>query len=225
VLLEDAKQLHLQVHGDVPHLVEEERAVVRRLEAAYPIAHSAGERAADVAEELALEQLAGERGGVHGDERAGLARRVGVDHPRGHLLAGAALARDEHGRLAVLERVDETEHPRHRARAGDEAEAADGPARLDGRLVRGAQHDEVLGLGIAHAVAIALERRRRHGHEVRLGALGLEDGAPALALLAGEQRLPQRSIRAEHLGAEERLHRAAAEPRRGAGAEERVEHV
>ena len=56
LLLEDAQQLRLQLERDVADLVEEERAAVRQLEAPDPLRDGAGERAALVAEELALEQ-------------------------------------------------------------------------------------------------------------------------------------------------------------------------
>ena len=58
VLLQDAQELHLEVQRHLADLVEEQRAAVRRLEAAHAVAHRAGERAAHVAEQLALEQLA-----------------------------------------------------------------------------------------------------------------------------------------------------------------------
>ena len=66
--LEHAQQLGLEVDRHVADLVEEERAAVRLAEAPGARRHRAGEGAALVAEELALEQLARDRGGVDGDE-------------------------------------------------------------------------------------------------------------------------------------------------------------
>jgi hypothetical protein len=52
VLLQDAQQLHLQAHRHVADLVEQQRAAVGGLEQALVIAHRAGERTLDVAEQL-----------------------------------------------------------------------------------------------------------------------------------------------------------------------------
>ena len=60
-------------------------------------ADRAGEGAALVAEELALDQVLGDRRAVDLDERLVAARRVLVQRARDELLAGAALAGDEHG--------------------------------------------------------------------------------------------------------------------------------
>src|SRR5207302_4740681 len=59
----------------------------------------ARERARDVAEHLALDEVLGERATVHGDERA-RALALPVDLLRREVLAGAALAGDEHGHAA-----------------------------------------------------------------------------------------------------------------------------
>ena len=66
---EDAQQLRLQPHGHVADLVEEERAPVA-LPRSVPTrsALGAGEGAAHVAEELALEELGGDRRAVERHE-------------------------------------------------------------------------------------------------------------------------------------------------------------
>ena len=68
VLLEHAQQLRLQRRLHLAHLVEQQRAAVRQLELAELARRRAGERAALVAEELALEQLARQRRAVDRDE-------------------------------------------------------------------------------------------------------------------------------------------------------------
>ena len=55
-LLQSAQQLRLQVERQLAHLVEEERALVRQLQAADFARDGAGERALLVAEEFAFEQ-------------------------------------------------------------------------------------------------------------------------------------------------------------------------
>src|SRR5262249_61888432 len=95
--LNRAQQLRLQIEAQVADLVEEQRAVRGQLELAELLTVRAGERAALVAEEGALRELARDRGEVDRDER-----RVGiglaVDQPGQQLLARAALAEDQHRR-------------------------------------------------------------------------------------------------------------------------------
>src|SRR6478672_10892305 len=69
LLLQDAKQLRLQVESHLADLVEEQRAAVRALEGALDAPDRAGEGAALVAEEGALDQPLGECGAVQLDER------------------------------------------------------------------------------------------------------------------------------------------------------------
>ena len=73
-VLEHAQQLRLQVRGQLADLVEEQRAAVGARERAGASRDRAGERAAHVAEQLALEQLARERAAV--ERRRTAARRA-----------------------------------------------------------------------------------------------------------------------------------------------------
>jgi hypothetical protein len=73
-LLQEAQQLLLHVGAHVPDLVEEERPLVRHLQQPLAAGARAGEGAALVAEELALEQRVGQRRAVLGDEAALRAR-------------------------------------------------------------------------------------------------------------------------------------------------------
>ena len=119
-LLQHAQELDLQRGGHVADLVEEERAAVGDLEQARLILHRAGERAADVTEQRALEQVVVERGAVLHDERLLRARPVIVDRARDQLLAGAALAVDEHGRLALDDLREQLDDVAHRRRIADD---------------------------------------------------------------------------------------------------------
>ena len=69
-----------------------------------------------VAEELGFEQLLGNRAAVHRDEHALGAAAVVVDRARDQLLAGAALARDQHRAVGVGHLVDDVEHAAQRRR-------------------------------------------------------------------------------------------------------------
>ena len=140
-LLEDAEELGLQLDGNLADLVEEERAAVRQLPGAEPALIGAGEGASLVAEHLALHQPGGNGRAVDGDERLVLARRKLVDGPRHHLLAGPALAGDDHARLGRRDLLDEVHHLAHRRRGADDPDAG----RVD--LAEAAPQDVHLVLG------------------------------------------------------------------------------
>ena len=119
-LLQHAQQPHLGRGRHVADLVEEDGAAVRRLEQALLVAGGAGEAALHVAEQLALEQGLGQRRAVHRDERLVLARAAVVDGAGHQLLAGAALALDEHGGAGVADRLHQLEDRAHLGRLADE---------------------------------------------------------------------------------------------------------
>ena len=68
-LLQHPQHLGLGAQAHVADLVEEDRALVGQLELADLLLGRPGERALLVAEQLALDQLLGDRGAVHLDER------------------------------------------------------------------------------------------------------------------------------------------------------------
>ena len=116
LLLERAQELDLQLDRHLADLVEEQRAAVGRLELALLVRDRAGERALDVAEQLALEQVLGDRAAVDRDERLAGARRAVVDLARDQLLAGAGLAGDQHRDVGRRDLLDLAEHLLHRRR-------------------------------------------------------------------------------------------------------------
>src|SRR5439155_22559706 len=111
--LEEAQELHLRRPRDLAHLVEEERAAVRLLEAAFAATDGAGERALLVSEELALEQRLRERRAVQTHERFVRARRVAADRLGDELLARAALSEDEDARLRRRDLPDHLQEELH----------------------------------------------------------------------------------------------------------------
>src|SRR5690606_8635225 len=91
----------------------------------------AGERALHMAEEFALDELGGNRGAVHFDERLLRARRELMQRTRDEFLARAVLARDEHaGRRRRHARDLLDQRTDARARADDLAVALDALAQL-----------------------------------------------------------------------------------------------
>ena len=105
-LLQEAQQLGLQRERQVADLVEEQRAAVGRLDLADRLPCRAGERALLVAEQLALEQVLGNRGAVDRDEALAAPRRQVVQRAREQLLAGAAFAQQQDGRAGARDLLD-----------------------------------------------------------------------------------------------------------------------
>ncbi len=103
-VFEQLQQLDLHPRVDVADLVEEQRAAGGRLDQAELALLRVGERAALVAEELRLEQIARDRRAVELDERRVPAPAVEVQRARDQLLAGSGLAGDQHrGQLGIVE--------------------------------------------------------------------------------------------------------------------------
>ena len=98
-LLQRAQQLRLEAGRHLADLVEKQRAGAGHLEEAGLVADRVGERAANVAEQLRFEQRLGEGGTVDRHQRLSGPGALFVDHADHVLLAGAALAEDEHARV------------------------------------------------------------------------------------------------------------------------------
>src|SRR5213079_1385559 len=173
-LLEHAEQLQLHVERDALDLVQEQRPAGRELDLPHPIVNRARERAALVAEELALEERVREGRAVDGDEAAALALALKVDGARRELLAGPRLAVDEDGRVVLRQHADGLEDLVHdavaahhvgeavavRELAAEVADLVEQPALLEDLL--GGEEDllllERLGDVVARALLDRLDR-------------------------------------------------------------------
>ncbi len=96
LFLKHAQHLRLRLHAHVADLVEKNRPGVRRLESPLAIGDRAGKGAFHVAEQLALDQLLGNRRAVHFDERLIAPAAQGVHGARDELLARSVLTEDQH---------------------------------------------------------------------------------------------------------------------------------
>ncbi len=99
--------------------------VVRRLEDARPIAHGAGERAADVAEQLAGQQSFGLGSAVEWKKRQRLSVAQLVDRARHQLLAGARLPDDQDRSAGGGDAPDGGEDLPHRLARAQQAAGSD----------------------------------------------------------------------------------------------------
>ena len=80
---------------DFADFVQEERAAVGGLEAAFALGMRAGEGAFFVPEQFAFQKRLRDGAAIDGDKRPVFARAALVDGPRRHFLAGAAFAQEE----------------------------------------------------------------------------------------------------------------------------------
>src|SRR5262249_9872311 len=95
-LFEDPEELDLDRHGQLAHLVAEDRAALGRLEQPGLRLLRARERSPLVAEQLALEQRLAQRRAVEPEPRFWGTRGEAVDALGHDLLPDAGLAEDEH---------------------------------------------------------------------------------------------------------------------------------
>ena len=88
-LLQNSEQLRLQLQRNLAHLVEKERPAGRGLKPPCSVAQGPGECPFHMAEKLALEQLAWNRGTVRLNQGPRVAGAAIVNGARDELLAGA----------------------------------------------------------------------------------------------------------------------------------------
>ena len=154
-LLQHAEELDLELRGGGVDLVEKNRAGVGRLEPAGAVGDCSGKGAADVAEELALQQTLGEGAAVDPHEGARTSRRELVDRPRDELLSGACFAEQQHRGIGA-------------------GHAAGGRVDLEHRLARADQPGERRGRRVISGLVGCAEHQ-----DGRRGAYGRPFPAPA----------------------------------------------
>ena len=121
LLLDDAEQLPLRFERQLGDRVEVDGAGAGDLEAAGPRGDGVGEGAALVAEELRVDQRAGEGGAVDGDKRRPGAMAARVQLACNRVLAGAGLAGDEDVGIGAGEAPHLLDERPHHATVRDEA--------------------------------------------------------------------------------------------------------
>ena len=125
-VLQHLQQLGLQRRAHLADLVEEDRAVVRRLELAGLGVDRAGERAPLEAEQLRFEEVRRQRGTVDLHEGLVAPHRVPAQAARHQLLAGAGLAAHQDGDVRIGDPLDQRPHDGHLLARAEEQ-------RVDGR--------------------------------------------------------------------------------------------
>jgi hypothetical protein len=177
VLLQHAQEPLLHRQRDLADLVEEHGPTVRLAEHPGAGLGRAGEGAARVAEQLAVDEGLRDRAAVEGDERAARPRAPVVNGARGQLLAGPALAVDEDADVGLGHLRDGGEHLADRRRGADhELELVaeldllleDARPPLQAAVVAGAQEGERDDLHVLDRLLQVIEgaclERGRGGH-------------------------------------------------------------
>ncbi len=115
-------------------------------------------------EQLALQEFAGHSGAVDSDERFAGTKAMGVQCLGNHLLAGAGLAQDENGRIAIGSQSDRFLHPSHAfARADQGARVVPcAYARCHGVLARQHAGQQRGKLVTADRLGQVVERAQTH---------------------------------------------------------------
>lgn len=183
-VLQRAQQLGLHREGQLAHLVEKQRAAVGGLEAARALAHRAGERALDVAEQLAFGQRFRQRRAVDMHQRAIAPARQAMQPVREQLLAHAGFAKQQDRQLGVGHDLQLMQ------------QLVDGRALADDLpVVRGGIAGRQVAAGRAQRADLGLEPRGARGgfdHDGQLAQLGLRIGVEGADLERVErERAPQ----------------------------------
>ena len=111
-VLQNPQQFDLDMQRDFPDLIKKDRSAFRQFEPPLAHLHRAGERAAFVAEEFALQQIFRQGRTVNRDKPAGPAAAL-MDRLGDKLLAGAALSGDQNGgpgRRNLFDGLDDVLH-------------------------------------------------------------------------------------------------------------------
>src|SRR3954470_5528823 len=95
------QELGLKRGMHLADLIEKDSAIVGLVELAQLLAAGPGECALLVSKKFALQQLVRDGGAIHFYEGPLPASGLRINHARDHLLAGAALAANEHGGIGV----------------------------------------------------------------------------------------------------------------------------
>ena len=122
--LQHAQQFRLRGRVQVADFVQKQRASVGQFEFSAARRRGSGERAFFVAEQLALDQLRGNRRAVDFDERAGGERTFRVDVRGQQFLSRARFAVQQHARIAARGHGGLFQHSLERGACSDHARAA-----------------------------------------------------------------------------------------------------
>ena len=143
-VLDHPQELRLERERQLGDLVEEERAPLRVEEQPLPRGGGAREGALHVAEQLALDDVRGDRPAIDRHERPVGEGGLLVERARRDLLGGARFTRDQHGAPGRRGARHHVAHARHLRRGADDAQ---GRPRARRRPELAAEHEVLLAQG------------------------------------------------------------------------------
>src|SRR5579859_947449 len=214
--LQGAQQFGLQARVHFRYFVEQQGAAGGFLELAEAAGHGAGEGALLVAEQLAFQQILGDRRAVHRDEALARAPALAMDETGHQLLTGAGFARNHDRRVGGGDLLGHAQNIAHHRIAEDDRMAFLGDRGDDGgdQLGVGRQRDIFLGAradGAHGGARVGGDAAGHHRHMDALGQqavdqqlhVGLGVDHDEVGALAGAQHLETRRHRIDvgHLGA------------------------
>ena len=196
--LEHAQKLRLKADVELADFVEEQGAAVGHFEAAALAVGGAGERAALVAEQNALDEVGWNRAAILNDERALCALRSAVNRTGDELFAGAGFAPDQDGQVACGHLLEDSENLAHADAAANELVELFAPAQVDFDGARAMlEADDGAPDAQGHA---RLEPGLAHADPCNPGPVGRAEVAQQKAVLLGDDF----AVRAAHGGVVER---------------------
>ena len=148
------------------------------------IGHGARERAAAMAEQLAVREVPPGGRAVVGQEHRGAPVRPDVDCPGDQLLARAALAGDEHGQLVALQPLDLLDDARHRRACREKPGKKRFERSVDCGRRRGASSDPARAHSANpwRATVAIIRSRRMTGWPIGLGEASSANRRPSASL-------------------------------------------
>src|SRR5262249_46466901 len=121
--LQHPQQFRLQLEGQVADFIQEYGPAIHHLELAGTAISCAGEGATLMAEQFALDETLRNRRTIDRHERRTPSRGFEVNRPRDQVLAGAALAQEQHGGIVGHAPADQFVNLLHRRTAPDDLPA------------------------------------------------------------------------------------------------------
>lgn len=106
------EQLRLHFERHLGHFIQKQSPFVGQAKVSRIVTHRAGERATDMAKQLAFQQARGQRSAAYRVKRTTLPGRKLMQRRSQQLLSGSGFPSQQHTRLALRGFFDDPKHPK-----------------------------------------------------------------------------------------------------------------